>query len=152
MSVNRVFLIGNVGRDPEIRYTQSNVPVANLSVATSERWKDKESGEWVEKTEWNRVVAWRHLATLAENYIVKGKQIYVEGRLETRKWQDKDGKDRYSTEVVANDMMLLGRKEDKGPDLQAPNKDTGHFEPTPAPTSVDDEDDFFVYDEEDLPF
>ncbi len=111
--VNKVILIGNLGADPEIRYTpQGNVPVANLRIATSDRWQDKSSGEWQERTEWHRVVAWRHLAERAERFLQKGKQVYVEGRLETRKWQDRDGNDRYTTEVVARDLMILGRREE----------------------------------------
>ena len=110
--VNKVIIIGNLGRDPEIKYTQSNVPVANFSVATSESWKDKSSGEWQEKTEWHRIVAWRHLAERAERYLRKGKQVYIEGRIETRKWTGQDGNDRYTTEIVANQLMLLGRRDD----------------------------------------
>ena len=110
--VNKVTIIGNLGRDPEIKYTQSNVPVANLSVATTESWKDKQSGEWQEKTEWHRVVAWRYLAERAEKYLRKGKQVYIEGKLETRKWTDKEGNDRYTTEIVARELMLLGRKDE----------------------------------------
>lgn len=110
--VNKVILVGNLGRDPEIKYTQSNVPVANFSVATSESWKDKNSGEWQEKTEWHRVVAWRHLAERAERFLRKGKQVYVEGRLETRKWTGQDGQDHYTTEIIANQLMILGRREE----------------------------------------
>jgi single-strand DNA-binding protein len=111
--VNKVILIGNLGVDPEIRYTsQGNVPVANLRLATSDRWQDKSSGEWQERTEWHRVVAWRHLAERAERFLQKGKQVYVEGRLETRKWQDRDGNDRYTTEVIARDLMILGRRDE----------------------------------------
>ena len=112
--VNKVIIIGNLGRDPEIKYTQSNVPVANFSVATSESWKDKTSGEWQEKTEWHRIVAWRHLAERAEKYLRKGKQVYVEGRLETRKWQGQDGQDKYTTEIVAVQLQMLGRKDEDG--------------------------------------
>lgn len=111
-SVNKVIIVGNLGRDPEIKYTQSNVPVANFSVATSESWKDKNSGEWQEKTEWHRVVAWRHLAERAERYLKKGKQVYVEGRLETRKWTGQDGQEKYTTEIIADQLMLLGRREE----------------------------------------
>jgi len=88
------------------------VPVASLRVATSERWQDKSSGEWQERTEWHRVTAWRHLAERAERFLAKGKQVYVEGKLETRKWQDRDGNDRYTTEIVARDLMILGRREE----------------------------------------
>lgn len=110
--VNKVILIGNLGIDPEIKYTSNNVPVANLRLATSERWQDKTTGEWQEKTEWHRVTAWRHLAERAERFLGKGKQIYVEGRLETRKWQDRDGNDRYTTEIIARDLMILGRRDE----------------------------------------
>lgn len=112
-SLNRVMIIGNIGRDPEIKYTQSDIPVANFSVATSESWKDKNTDEWFEKTEWHRVVAWRHLAERAVKYLAKGKQVYVEGKLETRKWE-KDGQDHYTTEIVASQLLILGRKEDDG--------------------------------------
>lgn len=112
--VNKVIIIGNLGRDPEIKYTQNNVPVANFSVATSESWKDKNTDEWQEKTEWHRIVAWRHLAERAEKYLRKGKQVYVEGKLETRKWQGQDGQDRYTTEIVAVQLQMLGRKDEDG--------------------------------------
>ena len=112
--INKVIIIGNLGKDPEIRYTQSNVPVASFSVATSESWKDKESGEWQEKTEWHRITAWRHLAERAEKYLRKGKQVYIEGKLETRKWQGQDGQDRYTTEIIARELQMLGRKDDDG--------------------------------------
>lgn len=112
-SVNKVIIIGNLGVDPEIKYiANGNVPVASLRIATSERWQDKSSGEWQEKTEWHRVTAWRHLAERAERYLSKGKQVYVEGKLETRKWQDRDGNDRYTTEIIARDLMILGRREE----------------------------------------
>ena len=99
-SVNKALIIGNLGQDPEIKYTQSGSPVANLSVATSERWKDKNTGEQKEQTEWHRVVVFGRLAEIAEQYLKKGSKIYVEGQLETRKWQDQAGNDRYTTEVV----------------------------------------------------
>ena len=112
--VNKVIIIGNLGRDPEIKYTQSQIPVANFSVATSRSWKDKATGEWQEKTEWHRIVAWRHLAERAEKYLRKGKQVYIEGELETRKWQGQDGQDKYTTEIVARELQMLGRRDDDG--------------------------------------
>lgn len=116
--VNKVILIGNLGADPEVKYTpQGNVPVANLRIATTERWQDRSSGEWQEKTEWHRVVAWRALAERAQRFLRKGKQVYVEGRLETRKWQDRDGNDRYTTEIIARQLMILGRREEGEGDL-----------------------------------
>jgi len=106
--VNKVILIGNVGRDPEIRYTAAGGAVANLTMATAESWKDKESGEKKEKTEWHRVVLFGRTAEIAGEYVKKGSRIYIEGRLQTRKWQDKSGADKYTTEVVGSNMQLLG--------------------------------------------
>ncbi len=109
--VNKVILVGNLGQKPEIRYTQTNTAVATLSIATSESWKDKDSGEQREKTEWHRVVFFGKLAEIAEQYLDKGSQLYVEGKLQTRKWQDKDGNDRYTTEILGNEMNMLGGKQ-----------------------------------------
>ena len=106
--VNKVILVGNLGQKPEMRYTQTNTAVATLSIATSESWKDKDSGEQREKTEWHRVVFFGKLAEIAEQYLDKGSQLYVEGKLQTRKWQDKEGNDRYTTEILGNEMNMLG--------------------------------------------
>lgn len=106
-SLNKVILVGHLGQDPKISYTQSGQPVANLRMATSERFKDKQ-GQWTDRTEWHSVVAWGKDAEFCSNYLAKGALIMVEGRLQTRKWQDKDGQDRYSTEVVANRVQSLG--------------------------------------------
>ncbi|TAK78844.1 MAG: single-stranded DNA-binding protein [Gammaproteobacteria bacterium] len=109
--VNKVILIGNLGRDPEVRYTPNGLAVANLALATSEAWKDKQSGEMVERTEWHRIVMYQRLAEIAGEYLRKGAKVYVEGRLQTRKWQDKNtGQDRYSTEIVAENMQMLDSK------------------------------------------
>ncbi|RUO26705.1 single-stranded DNA-binding protein [Aliidiomarina minuta] len=105
--INKVILIGNLGADPEIRYTQNSTAIANLSVATSETWKDKQSGEQREQTEWHRVVCYRRLAEIAGEYLRKGSKVYIEGRLQTRKWQGQDGKDNYTTEIVCNEMQML---------------------------------------------
>jgi single-strand DNA-binding protein len=119
-SVNKVILVGNLGADPEIRRTQDGRPIANLSVATSESWRDKNSGERREKTEWHRVVIFNEgLCKIAENYLKKGSKVYLEGQLQTRKWQDQSGQDKYSTEVVlqgfnGNLTMLDGRNEGGG--------------------------------------
>ncbi len=110
-SVNKVTLIGNLGRDPEVRYTPNGAAVCNVSVATTRNWKDKNSGDKVEETEWHRVVFYDRLAEIAGEYLKKGRSVYVEGRLKTRKWQDKDGKDNYTTEIVAEQMQLLGGRE-----------------------------------------
>ena len=105
--VNKVLIIGNLGSDPEIKYTTAGDPVANLSIATSESWKDKNSGDLQEKVEWHRVVMFSRLAEIAEQYLKKGSKVFVEGKLQTRKWQDQEGKDRYTTEVVAKEMTML---------------------------------------------
>ena len=108
--LNKVMLIGRLGSDPEIRYTPDGTAVANFSIATSEEWKDKNSGEKKERTEWHRIVAWRKLGELCGEYLSKGRQIYVEGRLQTRSWE-KDGVTRYTTEIVASDVQFLGAKD-----------------------------------------
>lgn len=105
--INKVILIGNLGADPEVRYTQSNTAIANISIATSETWKDKQTGEPREQTEWHRCVAYRRLAEIAGEYLKKGSKVYVEGRLQTRKWQGQDGVERYTTEIVINDLQML---------------------------------------------
>lgn len=114
MSVNKVILVGNLGKDPELRYTPSGTAVVNFPLATSENFKDRD-GNRQEKTEWHNIVAWRQLAEICGKYLHKGKQIYIEGKLQTRKWQDKNGVDRYTTEIVADSMQMLGRAgEDAG--------------------------------------
>ncbi|MRR49565.1 MAG: single-stranded DNA-binding protein [Rhodocyclaceae bacterium] len=113
-SVNKVILVGNLGKDPETRYMPNGDQVTNVTIATSETWKDKSSGEQKEATEWHRVVFFRRLAEIAGQYLKKGSQVYVEGSLKTRKWQDKDGQDRYTTEIVANEMKMLGKREGQG--------------------------------------
>ena len=113
-SINKVILIGNLGRDPELRYTPSGAAVCNVSIATTRNWKSKDSGERMEETEWHRVVFYDRLAEIAGEYLKKGRPVYVEGRLKTRKWQDKDGKDNYTTEIVAEQMQLLGGREGGG--------------------------------------
>jgi len=111
VSVNKVILVGNLGKDPELRYTPSGTAVVNFSLATSESFKDRD-GNRQERTEWHNIVAWRQLAEICGKYLHKGKQIYVEGKLQTRKWQDKNGVDRYTTEIIADSMQMLGRAGD----------------------------------------
>jgi len=108
--VNKVILVGNLGRDPEMKYTASGAAIANITVATSESWNDKQTGERVDKTEWHRVVAFQRLAEIMGEYLKKGSQVYIEGKLQTRKWQDQNGQDRWTTEVVANEMQMLGAR------------------------------------------
>ena len=110
--VNKVILVGRLGRDPEVRYTPSGTAVANFSIATSEQWTNKD-GEKQERTEWHKIVAWRRLGEICGEYLHKGSQIYIEGRLQTRDWEDRDGNKRYTTEVIAQNMQMLGSA-DKG--------------------------------------
>jgi single-strand DNA-binding protein len=111
-SVNKVIIVGNLGKDPEIRYTSAGKPIANITVATSETWKDKNTGEKREKAEWHKVTFFDKLAEIVGQYLKKGSKIYLEGKLQTRKWQDKDGQDRYTTEIVGSEMKMLSGKGD----------------------------------------
>jgi len=113
-SVNKVIIIGNLGRDPEVRYTPNGSAVCNIGVATTRTWKAKDSGDKVEETEWHRVVFYDRLAEIAGEYLKKGRSVYVEGRLKTRKWQDKDGVEKYTTEIIAEEMKMLGGREGMG--------------------------------------
>jgi single-strand DNA-binding protein len=106
--VNKVILVGTLGTDPEVKYIPSGDAVCNISIATNESWKDKQTGQMQERTEWHRVVAFRRLAEIMGEYLRKGSQVYIEGKLQTRKWQAQDGQDRYSTEILANEMQMLG--------------------------------------------
>jgi single-strand DNA-binding protein len=112
--INKVILVGNLGNDPEVKYMPSGSAVANVSIATTDRWKDKQSGEMQDRTEWHRVVFFGRLAEIAGEYLRKGSQVYVEGRLQTRKWQTQEGQDRYTTEIVANEMQMLGGRGGSG--------------------------------------
>ena len=128
-SVNKVIVVGNLGRDPEMRSFPSGDQIANVTIATTDKWKDK-NGEMQEKTEWHRVAFFGKLAEIAGEYLKKGSQVYVEGRLQTRKWQDKDGQDKYMTEIVANQMQMLGSRQgmgggDRGGDRGAPDAGEG---------------------------
>ncbi|MCS6763982.1 MAG: single-stranded DNA-binding protein [Candidatus Protistobacter heckmanni] len=115
-SINKVILVGNLGADPETRYLPSGDAVSNIRLATTDRYKDKSSGEWKESTEWHRIAFFGKLAEIAGQYLKKGSQVYVEGKIRTRKWQDKDGQDKYSTEIVADVMQMLGGRQSGGGD------------------------------------
>lgn len=128
MSLNKVMLIGNVGQDPEIRYLEGNAKVAQFRLATTERYKDRASGENRESTEWHTIVAWRNSADVVERFVKKGTQVYVEGRLRTREWTDQTGGKRRSTEIMVDNLQLLGRRSDN-PGAQ----DGGYAAPAPAP-------------------
>ncbi len=112
--INKVILVGNLGNDPEVRATASGARIANISVATSDSWTDKTTGQKQERTEWHRVVFFNRLAEIVEQYLTKGSQVYVEGRLQTRKWQDQNGQDKYTTEIVASEMQMLGGRGSSG--------------------------------------
>ena len=137
--VNKVILIGNLGRDPEVRYTRDGTAVATLNIATTETWTDQ-SGERQDRTEWHRVVAWSKLAEIAKEYLSKGQQVYIEGKLQTRSWDDRDGNKRYTTEVKAGQMVMLGGRRDAG----------AREEPGPPPGPESEEP--FEAKEEDVPF
>ena len=130
--VNKVILIGNLGRDPEVRYMPNGNAVANLTVATSESWKDRNTGELQERTEWHRVVMYRRLAEIAGEYLKKGSKIYLEGKLQTRKWQDNNGQDRYTTEVIADEMQMLDSRGGAG-DFGGAQQQGGGYQSQPQP-------------------
>jgi len=108
--VNKAIIVGNLGRDPEVRYSASGNAIANVTVATTDSWKDRQSGERQERTEWHRVVFFNRLAEIVAEYLKKGSQVFIEGRIQTRKWEDKDGNERWTTEIVANEMQMLGSR------------------------------------------
>lgn len=151
--INKCILVGNLGRDPEVRYTANGGAVANITVATSEQWTDKQSGQKQEKTEWHRVVMFGRLGEIAGEYLRKGSQVYIEGKLQTRKWQDQNGQDRYTTEIVANEMQMLGSRGSAGGSADyeqsapapAPQQNQGGGAPAAPAGNLDDFDD-------DIPF
>ncbi len=138
--INKVIIIGRLGNDPEVRYTPSGAAVAKFSVATSEEWKDKNTGEKKERTEWHRITAWGKLGEICGEYLAKGRQVYVEGRLQTSSYDDKDGVKRYSTEIVASDVQFLGSKESGGgrSSTSAPPRESfgGQGGPPPADDDI----------------
>ena len=140
--VNKAIIVGTLGQDPEVRYTASGSAVANLSVATNESWKDRQTGEMQERTEWHRIVLFGKLAEIAQQYLKKGSQAYFEGRIQTRKWQDQSGNDRYSTEIVANEMQMLGGR------AGGPAEPSGQAQSRPSERETAPIDDGF----DDIPF
>ena len=146
-TVNRVILVGNLGKDAEVRYTPAGAAVSTLSLATTEVWNDKSSGERVERTEWHRVVLWGKQAETLNDYLKKGKQIYVEGKLQTRKWQDRDGNDKYTTEIRSDRIVLLGGRGGGGGGAdggdygsRAPSPGGGSSGPAPGPPELTEDD------------
>ena len=150
MSVNKVILVGRLGKDPETRYMTNGEAVTNVTLATSENWKDK-SGEKQERTEWHNLVFYRRLAEIAGEYLKKGSQIYVEGKIQTRKWQDKEGKDRYTTEIIVNEMQMLGSKSGGAGSFEVVERAAsggGSSPSRPAPAAKGNFDNF----DDDIPF
>lgn len=140
--VNKVIVVGNLGQDPDTRYMPSGSAVTNLRVATNESWKDKQTGEQKDRTEWHSVAMFGRLAEIAAEYLRKGSQVYIEGKLRTRKWQDKDGKDRYTTEIIADEMQMLGSRSGGGAPAMSDST------PASAPAPQSSRDDF----DDDIPF
>ena len=133
--INKVILVGNLGQDPETRYMPSGSPVTNINVATSDQWKDKQTGQPQERTEWHRVVFFNKLAEIAGQYLKKGSKVYIEGSLRTRKWQGQDGQDRYTTEIVANEMQMLDSRGGGG-DYSPPPNQASNWEQGNAPAAA----------------
>jgi single-strand DNA-binding protein len=145
MSVNKAILIGYVGNDPEVRYIDSGVPVCNFRLATSEVYKNR-NGERITSTEWHNVVLWRGLAEVAEKYVKKGTQLYIEGRIRTRSWDDKDGNKRYTTEIIGDNMQLLGKRMDESSTVSEPDKPAEPEQPEPDNKGSE------INETDDLPF
>ena len=141
--VNKVILVGNLGQKPEMRYTATQTAEANISISTTESWKDKESGENRDKTEWHRVVFFGNLAEIAERYLDKGSSVYVEGKIQTRKWQDKEGKDRWTTEILGNQLTMLGSRN---------SNDSGSQQDTSSDTPFPEDDSGPGLSDDDIPF
>ena len=145
--INKVIIVGNLGQDPETRYMPSGSAVTNFTVATNESWKDKQTGEQKDRTEWHRVAMFNRLAEIAAEYLRKGSQVYIEGKLRTRKWQGQDGNDRYTTEIIADEMQMLGGRGGGGGSYGGPGgggksggaKDSGNAPPQPGPDDFDDD-------------
>ncbi len=137
--VNKVIVIGNLGQDPETRYMPSGSAVTNLRIATNESWKDKQTGEQKDRTEWHSVAMFGRLAEIAAEYLRKGSQVYIEGKLRTRKWQDKDGNDRYTTEIIADEMQMLGSRSDGGAPAMSDAPPANAPLPQPSGNDFDDD-------------
>ena len=148
-SVNKVILIGNLGRDPEVRYTSGGTPVANFTLATTDRWTDPGSGEKREKTEWHKIVIWSKQAEIAGEYLRKGRQVYVEGSLQTREWTDRDGNKRYTTEVKAQRFQMLGSRGQESRDAGEPAAEQPAAQPAAQPAVAEGGG---GYEEDDIPF
>jgi single-strand DNA-binding protein len=131
--INKAILVGRLGNDPEVRYAPDGTAVANFSIATSEEWKDKDTGEKKERTEWHRITAWRKLGEICGEYLSKGRQVYIEGKIQTRSWEDKDGNTKYTTEIIASDVQFLGNRADTQPTQE---NATGRSTPKPEDDDI----------------
>ena len=145
--VNKAIIVGTLGKDPEVKYSANGSAIANITVATSEKWKDKNTGENVEKTEWHRISMFGKVAEIAGKYLKKGSQAYFEGKIQTRKWQDQSGQDRYTTEIVANEMQMLGGRSENGGNPQNSAQSGGNRQNTATQNTAPQTDDF-----DDIPF
>ena len=150
--VNKVILVGNLGNDPDVRYTPSGSAVANISIATSESWKDKNSGEQQDRTEWHRVVLFNRLGEIAGEYLKKGSKVYLEGSLRTRKWQDKNGQDRYTTEIVGSEMQMLDSKGQNSFDNSSATSNNSYSKPAPSKNNTAEQDIPLEEFDDDIPF
>lgn len=148
MSINKVILVGHLGRDPEMRYMPSGDALTNLAVATSDKWKDKATGEQKEATEWHRVAMFGKLAEIAGQYLKKGAQVYIEGKLRTRKWTDKEGIEKFTTEIIADTMQMLGQRQQGAAPSSAPAARSGNHQPAPSPRPAPN----FADMDDDIPF
>lgn len=146
-TVNKVILIGNLGKDPEVRHLENGTTVANFSIATSESYTDKTSGQKIENTDWHDIVVWRGLATIVEKYLKKGHKVYIEGKLKKRSWQDKEGNTRYATEVIADELTILSK-----PDAKPSDPQKNPYDSTGTPSAPSKVDDIIQNDKDDLPF
>lgn len=146
MSVNMVVIVGNVGRDPEVRYTSNGKAIANMSLATSERWRDKETGESQERTEWHRVVCFNKLAEITAQYVKKGSQLFIKGRLQTRKWTDANQQERYTTEILADEMKMLGARGEASNNMGTPQSNVDRSSAPSEPQNAS------PIPEDDIPF
>lgn len=150
-SLNKVLLLGNLGQDPEVRYTSSGKAVATFTLATSERWKDQEGSDQ-ERTEWHRIVAWGRLGEICGEYLSKGKQVYIEGRIQTREWKDKEGQKRTTVEIIAGDMIMLGGSQSRGGGDEQRRSFSGPSKGAPAPAKQTGGDYYPPPPEDDIPF
>ena len=146
--INKVILVGNLGNDPEVRYSNNGAAIANISVATSDSWKDKNTGEQQEKTEWHRVVMFNRLGEIAGEYLKKGSKVYIEGKLQTRKWQNQQGQDQYTTEIVASEMQMLDSRSSGNGEYKRPAPSNNSSSEIQTPPSNGGN----ILDDDDIPF